>query len=88
MKAIDIEDKLHWSGKERWLVLLGGIALLAVGTWAIWWFDSIIPLRFLQFLWFIPNSIMGLVGISYIVIAATPRKTLWLMDILSAVFGD
>jgi len=88
MKAIDIEDKLHWSGKERWLVLLGGIALLAVGTWAIWWFDSIIPLRVLQFLWFIPNSIMGLVGISCIVIAAIPRKTLWLMDILSAVFGD
>lgn len=88
MKGIDIEGELHWSSKDRWIVLLGGIGVLAVGSLAIWWFNSQIPLRFLQFLWFIPNSIMGLLGLSCIIVATIPRKTLWLMEMVSAFFGD
>lgn len=86
MKDIDIEGELHWSGKERLIVLLGGLGILIVCIVSIWWFNSYIPVQFIQALWFLPNAVAGFVGLSCMVCAMIPRQTLWLMDLLCSLF--
>lgn len=86
MKDIDIEGELYWSGKERLIVFFGGLGLLAVSGVSVWWFNSYIPIRFIQALWFIPSAVVGLGGLSCMVCAIIPRHTLWLMDILCSFF--
>ena len=84
MKDVDIKGKLHWSSKERWVILFSGMGVLAVSVLSAWWFCNTIPLRFLQSLWVILMSIMGLTGLACVIVAVIPKRTLWVVDILTA----
>lgn len=76
MGDIDIEGKIHWSGKERLMVISAGFGCAAIACISIWGFKSQIPISFLQSVWCTLNCAIGVTSLSYAIIALIPRRIL------------